>query len=281
MVARVIHSKASSQGTITGTDWDADHTVEGVATDDHTHADKADASHAHDYSASGHSHDITHEHDADYSPVGHDHSDAYSALAHTHDTTHSHTAADVGASATGHTHAYADPDHTHDTSHSHDLTGYSQTNHTHPGGSEAFPVGSVFLSVVSTDPASLLGYGTWQAFGAGRMLLGWDTGDTDEATGGATTHTHAAHSGVLSHSHNVTDPGHAHVENSNNATTGPLRGWGAADTSTNTSTATGYSTASATTGLTVDSAGSGAEYTHDSPSHMPPYVIVRMWKRTA
>jgi hypothetical protein len=37
-------------------------------------------------------------------------------------------------------------------------------------GGEAFPVGSVFVSVVSTNPATLLGYGTWSAFGAGRMM---------------------------------------------------------------------------------------------------------------
>lgn len=59
------------------------------------------------------------------------------------------------------------------------------------GGSEAFPVGSVFLSVVSTDPATLLGYGTWSAIGAGRVLIGRDAGDTDfdtlEETGGAKT----------------------------------------------------------------------------------------------
>lgn len=60
-----------------------------------------------------------------------------------------------------------------------------------PGGSEAFPVGAVFLAVVSTDPADLLGYGTWSAFGAGRVLVGRDAGDTDfdtaEETGGAKT----------------------------------------------------------------------------------------------
>src|SRR3972149_3898041 len=53
------------------------------------------------------------------------------------------------------------------------------------------PVGFVFVSVVSTNPATLLGYGTWSAFGAGRVLVGLDAGDADfdtvEETGGAKT----------------------------------------------------------------------------------------------
>ena len=52
-----------------------------------------------------------------------------------------------------------------------------------------FPVGSIFISVVSTNPSSLLGYGTWVAFATGRTLVGLDSGDADfnpvEHTGGA------------------------------------------------------------------------------------------------
>lgn len=61
-------------------------------------------------------------------------------------------------------------------------------------------------------------------------------------------------SSVINHTHtiNVTDPGHTHVQNVNSATTGPLNGYGV-DTSTNTSSASGYSTASATTGITATS----------------------------
>jgi hypothetical protein len=156
-------------------------------------------------------------------------------------------------------------------------------DHSHPGGGsalDAWPVGSVYIAVDSTDPATRFGGGTWAAFASGRMLVGINAGDADfdtaEEAGGA-----KASSAVVNHTHavSVTDPGHAHVENSNNATTGGLRGWGAADTSTGTSTATGYSTASATTGITATTenpAGGAASF-----SLMNPYIVVYMWKRTA
>ena len=94
-------------------------------------------------------------------------------------------------------------------------------------------------------------------------------------TGGAATHTHAAHTGVINHTHPVTDPGHAHVEQQNSATTGGLTGWGARDTSTNTAAATGYSTQSATTGVTTaNPAGGVASLTHDAPNHEPPFYAL-------
>src|SRR5688572_5392751 len=57
--------------------------------------------------------------------------------------------------------------------------------------SACWPIGSVFIAVVATNPGTLLGFGTWVAFGAGRMLVGFDSGqtefDTVEETGGAKT----------------------------------------------------------------------------------------------
>lgn len=79
--------------------------------------------------------------------------------------------------------------------------------------SAAWPVGSIFFSAVSTNPATLLGFGTWSAIGAGRVLIGIDAGDVDfdtlGETGGAKTSAHAHGAGTLlpsahpSHSHNT------------------------------------------------------------------------------
>ena len=56
-----------------------------------------------------------------------------------------------------------------------------------------YPVGSIYMSTVSTNPATLLGFGTWEAMPAGRVLLAQgksDWGTTYEAgsSGGEATH---------------------------------------------------------------------------------------------
>src|SRR3990167_5467333 len=53
----------------------------------------------------------------------------------------------------------------------------------------AYPIGAIYTSVVSTSPATLFGFGTWSAFGAGKVLIGLDAADVDfdtaEEIGGA------------------------------------------------------------------------------------------------
>jgi hypothetical protein len=55
------------------------------------------------------------------------------------------------------------------------------------------PVGAIHVSVDPTNPATTLGYGTWAAFGTGRVIVGVDVGDTDfdtvMETGGSKTAT--------------------------------------------------------------------------------------------
>lgn len=88
-----------------------------------------------------------------------------------------------------------------------------------------YPVGAIYTSTVSTSPATLFG-GTWAAFGAGRVLVGFNGSDTDfnasEKTGGAKTHTLTTDE-MPSHthtqnSHNHTQNAHTHTQNSHNHT---------------------------------------------------------------
>ena len=55
-----------------------------------------------------------------------------------------------------------------------------------------YPVGSIYMSVTNTSPASFFG-GTWVAWGTGRVPVGINTGDSNfntvEKTGGTSAHT--------------------------------------------------------------------------------------------
>lgn len=137
-----------------------------------------------------------------------------------------------------------------------------------------YPVGSIYTNAgVTTNPAILFGFGTWVAFGAGRVPVGLNPSDplfdTLEETGGSkdaivVSHTHAA---------TVTDPGHSHTYN--NPLVYSTMAIGAANTLL---TSTGSSTSTATTGITVTNASTGSSGTN---ANLQPYVTVAMWKRTA
>ena len=146
------------------------------------------------------------------------------------------------------------------------------------------PVGSIYLSTVSTNPAVLFGFGTWVEFGAGKVLVGHDPSDTAfdtlEETGGSKD------SVVVEHSHTVTDPGHEHAFRVYAGQSPQYQtNWGYPESITNggdrlvtanyNTDATGL-VLNNTTGVTVDSTGvSGAN------ANLQPYVVVKMWKRTA
>jgi hypothetical protein len=140
------------------------------------------------------------------------------------------------------------------------------------------PVGSIYINATnSTNPATLLGFGTWTAFGAGRVMVGFDSGnalfDVAEETGGSAnatlpTHTHTATS-------TVTDPSHVHSYTYKANVGGTTAGGDPNSVSNTTST-----TASAVTGVTVAtsiaSAGSSG-----TDANYQPYITVYLWKRTA
>jgi microcystin-dependent protein len=165
-----------------------------------------------------------------------------------------------------------------------------------------WPIGSIHISTSSTNPGLTFGIGTWSAFGAGRVLVGLDSGDVAfdavEETGGSKTHTLVeaeipAHTHVqnahthVQNAHTHLQNAHSHVQGVNSATAGGLSGY-TPDTSTNTRVDSGYSTANTTavnqdatavnqnaTAVNQNTGGGGAH------NNLQPYITVYMWKRTA
>lgn len=139
--------------------------------------------------------------------------------------------------------------------------------------SAVYPVGSIYINAsVSTNPNTLLGFGTWTAFGAGKVIVGLDSADalfdTLEETGGSKD------SVVVSHTHTatVTDPGHSHVANF-------VRNAGGGFSSTAGSNLTNVAnTNTAVTDISVANSTTGVSGTN---ANVQPYIVVRMWKRTA
>ena len=121
-----------------------------------------------------------------------------------------------------------------------------------------YPVGSIYTNATnSTNPATLIGFGTWVAFGAGKVPVGIDASDADfdtaEETGGAKTHTLTTDE-IPSHSHSYIRKG---------TTTGG---------STQGGDINSVRQFTDNTGLT----GGG-----QSHNNLQPYIVVYMWKRTA
>lgn len=141
----------------------------------------------------------------------------------------------------------------------------------------AWPVGALFLSAVPANPAQLLGFGTWQAFGAGRVLVGLDAAQTEfdalGKTGGAKTHTLGV-TEMPSHTH--VQNAHAHGEQLQGGTTGATTGTHVmGSTATGGSLrAAGQSTVSATA-VNQSTGGGGAH------NNLQPFIVVNVWQRTA
>ena len=138
-----------------------------------------------------------------------------------------------------------------------------------------YPVGSIYINAsVATNPGTLLGFGTWVAFGAGRVMVGFNAAnalfDAAEETGGS------ADSSVVSHTHTATvsETPHSHPYSGfyNVGGIGPVGG------GANLGTLTSLTTSTASTGITVSNSTEGSSGTN---ANYQPYITVYMWKRTA
>ena len=171
-----------------------------------------------------------------------------------------------------------------------------------------YPVGSIYTNASSaTNPSTLIGFGTWSAFGSGRVLVGLNGGDASfdalGETGGSKdttlpshTHYHTAtgttgfESVLHSHDASVSDPGHAHTANAgltdlDQGTFGGGRSAVAQILTTNTA-ATGISvsittqSANHTHGVTVAGT-TNATGVSPTNTNLQPYVVVNMWLRVS
>lgn len=128
----------------------------------------------------------------------------------------------------------------------------------------AYPVGAIYMSMVSTSPATLFG-GTWSAFASGRVLVGRDASDSDfnvaGETGGAKTHTLTVDE-MPSHQHN------------SNVMSEDTRAY------------IGETYSLSHKGLDIGSFGTHAPKTSNTGgdqahNNLQPYIVVYMWRRTA
>lgn len=136
-----------------------------------------------------------------------------------------------------------------------------------------YPVGSVYSNATdATNPGTLLGFGTWVAFGAGKVMVGINSGDADfntpEETGGAKTHTLTS----------AEMPSHTHIQNAHihslHQGNGAVGSGNYSAPEVNAAYLNNYET-NATTAVNQNTGGDGAH------NNLQPYIVVYMWKRTA
>lgn len=170
----------------------------------------------------------------------------------------------------------------------------------------AYPVGSIYCSIDSTDPGALFG-GTWAAIGAGRALVAAGGGFAVGSEGGADTHTLTVEE-MPSHAHTAWtgEAGwHGHAARTDTANlTGSFNPGGLGITASGVCSLgagtqpsnSGYATDSSIVNINashmhnvgVDGAGNhthtvgvGATGGGQAFSVRNPYIAVNMWRRTA
>lgn len=154
-----------------------------------------------------------------------------------------------------------------------------------------YPVGSIYMSTVSTNPATLFGFGTWEAMPAGRVLLAQgksDWGTTYEAgsSGGEATHQltvgelpshgHSASTNTANLTGNANSIGINYDEVSASGIISKNRGNDYGGTN-NDHNKTGFLiNASHSHTVTINNTGSNQAH-----NNLQPYIAVYIWKRTA
>lgn len=125
-------------------------------------------------------------------------------------------------------------------------------------------VGKIILETENINPATYLGFGTWEPWGQGRVPIGVNTVDIDfnkaEKTGGEKTHTLTLDE----------MPRHNHKVNENNDGPGLYPNWGSES---------GWGATAEN--INGNGGQSNTAYAGNGSAHnnMPPYITCFMWKR--
>ena len=148
-----------------------------------------------------------------------------------------------------------------------------------------FPIGTIYTQAgVATNPATLLGFGTWEEYGAGKAIIGVDASNTLFDTLGETGGVADISISGTTDSHTLTInemPSHDHPNSAPDTAGGALNylptsgigqfSWGGGGLGGN---------------YGINSQGGGAGHTHGitydgTNANYQPYITVYMWKRTA
>lgn len=166
---------------------------------------------------------------------------------------------------------------------------------------DCYPIGSIYMSVNETSPATLFG-GTWEALDQGRVLIGAGTTYPAGSEGGEATHTLTTDE-MPSHTHSGSTASagdHTHTRGNMNITgkftsmwavaSGAFSVIGTGNCSTGTASGdlnldfyanrswTGATSSSGSHSHTMSLNNTGSNAAHNN---MQPYLSVYMWKRVA
>lgn len=129
---------------------------------------------------------------------------------------------------------------------------------------KVYPIGSIYLSVNDTSPASILG-GTWEKI-QDRFLLASGSYALGEE-GGSTSHNHSLNNGFAK-------IGYTWLYERNNTLFAKMKYGVSFIPDVQTSNDNGYDTGGLDMGGAVELGG-----TTDTTSNLPPYLVVNMWER--
>ena len=127
-----------------------------------------------------------------------------------------------------------------------------------------YPVGSIYINASdSSNPATIFGFGTWEAFGSGRVLLGAGTGTDDQPVPEVISFNAGDTGGEYNHKLTENEmPSHSHAYRE-----AFQQGSGQ---SSGTDDEPGFRVS--------NTSSTGSSLTHNN---LQPYITVYVWKRTA